>query len=348
MTVSQAIGLCPTLRLIEPDPVHYDEQFANLLAALSEVSPVVEAAELGLAYVGVDGLQGIFGSPEKIIEALRQAVRPSDRPTVRLGWGVGKFTAWVAASRAKPSEAVVVPLGHERSFLASQPIAVLPLDADTHHRLRRLGIRTLGALAGLPEAAITAQFGATGKRLWQLAAGRVVEPVQGRVAPEPIAAALSFFSPVGERELLVHALDQLIARALKHPRRIGWRVYALRVRAEIEGGGSWLTAHLFKDPTADAGRIAAPLRMRLEQSPPTGAVERLVLEFTGFAPGTTELQLFARDAQAAARAGQQRALRSAAREIRMRVKRAVLFHIIEVQPWSRLPERRYALIDYEP
>jgi len=348
MTVSQAIGLCPTLRLIEPDPVHYDEQFANLLAALSEVSPVVEAAELGLAYVGVDGLQGIFGSPEKIIEALRQAVRPSDRPTVRLGWGVGKFTAWVAASRAKPSEAVVVPLGHERSFLASQPIAVLPLDADTHHRLRRLGIRTLGALAGLPEAAITAQFGATGKRLWQLAAGRVIEPVQGRVAPEPISAALSFFSPVGERELLVHALDQLIARALKHPRRIGWRVYALRVRAEIEGGGSWLTAHLFKDPTADAGRIAAPLRMRLEQSPPTGAVERLVLEFTGFAPGTTELQLFARDAQAAARAGQQRALRSAAREIRMRVKRAVLFHIIEVQPWSRLPERRYALIDYEP
>ena len=103
-----------------------------------------------------------------------------------------------------------------------------------------------------------------------------------------------------------------------------------------------------KDPTADGERIAAPLKMRLEQSPPTGAVERLVLEFTAFAPGTTELQLFARDAQAAARAGQQRALRSAAREIRMRVKRAVLYHIIEVQPWSRLPERRYALIDYEP
>jgi DNA polymerase-4/protein ImuB len=348
MTVSQAIGLCPTLRLIEPDPVHYDERFADLLSTLAEVSPVVEAAELGLAYVGVDGLQGIYGSAERIIEALRQAVRSTDRSNVRLGWGVGKFTAWVAASRAKPSEAVVIPLGHERSFLASQPIAVLPLDSDTHHRLRRLGIRTLGALAALPEAAITAQFGAMGKRLWQLAAGRVVEPVTGRIAPEPIRAALSFFTPVGERELLTHALDQLIARALKHPRRIGWRIHALRVRAEIEGGGSWLTAHLFKEPTADAVRIAAPLKTRLEQAPPTGAVERLVLEFTAFAPGTTELQLFARDAQAAARAGQQRALRSAAREIRMRVQRAVLYHIIEVQPWSRLPERRYALIDYEP
>ena len=348
MTVSQAIGICPTLRLIEPDPVHYDEQFATMLSALTEVSPVVEAGELGLVYVGVDGLQGIYGSAEKIVQALRQAVRPSDRQTVRLGWGVGKFTAWVAASRARPSEAVVVPLGHERDFLASQPIAVLPLEADLHHRLRRLGIRTLGMLTTLPEAAITAQFGTTGKRIWQLAAGRVIEPVQGRVEPEPIAAALEFFSPVGERELIVHALEQLIARALKHPRRIGWRVHALRVRAELEGGGSWLTAHLLKEPTADAGRIIAPLKIRLEQSPPTGAVARLVLEFTGFAPGTTELQLFARDAQAAARAGQQRALRSAAREIRLRVKRAALYHIIEVQPWSRLPERRYALIDFEP
>ena len=170
----------------------------------------------------------------------------------------------------------------------------------------------------------------------------------GRVSPEPIVAALTFFTPVGERELLSHSLDQLIARALRHPRRIGWRVHALRLRADLDGSGSWLATILLKDPSADAARIAAPLKIRLEQSPPTGAVERLVLAFTAFAPGTAELQLFARDAQAAARAGQQRALQSAAREIRMRIKRSSLYHIIEVQPWSRLPERRYALIDYEP
>ena len=352
MTVSQAIGLCPTLRLIEPDPIHYDERFAHLLSALSEVSPVVEPGELGLAYVGADGLEGIYGSPLTIIEAIRQSVRPSDRSTVRLGWGVGKFTAWVAASRAKPSEAIVVPAGAEQKFLAPQPIAVLPLDSDTHRRLRQLGVRTLGALSALPEAAVTAQFGDVGRRLWRLAAGRVAEPVEGRVTPEPIVAALTFFTPVGERELLVHSVEQLIARTLKHPRRIGWRVQAVRLRADLEhmanGGGSWLADILLKDPTADGDRIAAPLKVRLEQSPPTGAVERLVLEFTAFAPGTTELQLFARDAQAAARAGQQRALQSAAREIRMRVKRSPLYHIVEVQPWSRLPERRYALIDYEP
>jgi DNA polymerase-4/protein ImuB len=368
MTVSQAIGLCPTMRLIEPDPVHYDDCFARVLAALNEISPVIESGELGLAYVGCDGLEDIFGSPGKIVDAIRGMMErwndgmsgagsPYHRsivPSFRLGFGLGKFTAWVAASRSKPDEAVIVPMGAEKAFLASQPISVLPLDSDTHRRLRQLGIRSLGALAAIPEEAITAQFGAVGRHLWRLAAGRIAEPVAGRLAPEPIVAALTFFTPVGERELLVHSLDQLITRALKHPRRIGWRVHAVRLRADLESGcsvpanRSWMVNMLLKDPTADGDRIAAPLKTRLEQSPPTGAVERLVLEFTAFAPGTTELQLFARDAQAAARAGQQRALRSAAREIRMRVKRSSLYHIVEVQPWSRLPERRYALIDYEP
>jgi DNA polymerase-4/protein ImuB len=351
MTVSQAIGLCPTLRLCEPDPVHYDERFARLLAALNEVSPVVESAELGVAYVGGDGLEGIFGGPEKVVQAIECVVRPKGLRglwCVRLGWGRGKFVAWVAASRAKPGEAIIVPPGGEGKFLAAQPIAVLPLDPDTHRRLRQLGIRTLGALAALPEEAVTAQFGAVGRRLWRLAAGHTVEPVAGRDAPEPIVAALTFFTPVGERDLLERALDQLIARALKHPRRIGWRVLAVRLRAEIEGGRSWLADILLKDPTADAARIAAPLVVRLEQAPPPGAVERLVLELTAFAPGTTELQLFARDAVAAARAGQRRALESAAREIQQRLKHSCLYHVIEVQPWSRLPERRYALIDFEP
>ena len=363
MTVSQAIGLCPSLRLCEPDPVHYDEQFARLLAALSDVSPVVEAAELGRAYVGTDGLEGLYGAPEGIVEELQlrivdcglrignsrvQSAIDNPQSAIRVGWGLGKFVSWVAASRAKPGGAVIVRPGEEGRFLAAQPLAVLPLDPDTHRRLRQLGLSTLGRLAALPQEAVVSQFGAAGRRMWQLAAGEVVERVVGREAPEPIVAALAFFSPVADRAMLAHALDRLLERALKDPRRIGWRVQVVRVRAELEHGASWMITATLKDPTADRDRIAAPLLTRLEQAPPAGAVERLAVEFTGFAPGTAELQLFARDASAAARAGQRRALRTALQEIKLRLKRTLLYHVIEVQPWSRLPERRYALIDYEP
>ncbi len=363
MTVSQAIGVCSALKLCEPDPVHYDGEFSRLLAALSQVSPVIEPAELGRAYVGTDGLEGLYGGQEEMVEKIllriadcglrignkniESAIR-NRQSTIRVGWGRGKFVSWVAASRARPGEAVIVRLGEEGRFLASQPLAVLPLDFDMQRRLRQLGLKTLGALAALPEEAVVSQFGAPGRRLWRLAAGRVSEPVVGQVAPEPIVAELTFYSPVAGRELLELALDRLIDRALKDPRRIGWRVQAVRARAGLEHGASWLAAVTLKDPTADRDRIAAPLKTQLERSPPAGAVERLVVEFTAFAPGTEELQLFARDAAAAARAARRRALQSAAREIKLRVKRSLLYHVIEVQPWSRLPERRYALIDYEP
>jgi len=71
MTVSQAIGLCPALKLCEPDPVHYDERFSQLVAALGTVSPVVEPVELGRAFVGTDGLEGLYGGPEEIVEAIQ-------------------------------------------------------------------------------------------------------------------------------------------------------------------------------------------------------------------------------------------------------------------------------------
>ena len=364
-TVSQAIGLCPALTLCEPDPVHYDAQFSRLLAALGQVSPVIEPSELGRAYVGTDGLEGLYGKPEKIVEVIMCGVRsaecgiesvsplinsalPTPHSALRMGWGMGKFVSWVAATRAQPGQAVIVPPGEEGKFLAAQPLAVLPLDVDTQRRLRRLGIKTLGALAALPEEAVVSQFGRAGRRLWRLAAGRIAEPVVGRVAPEPIVAALTFFSPVAGRELLELALDHLIARALKDPRRSGWRVQVIRARAELEQGASWLAEATLKDPSTERERLLAPLKTQLERSPPAGAVERLVVEFTAFVPGTAELQLFARDAQATARAGRRRALRAAAQEIKLRLKRSLLYHVIEVEPWSRLPERRYALIDYEP
>lgn len=348
MTIGQAIGLCGSLAVFEPDPVYYDDQFARLLLVLSSVSPVIEPVELGRVFVGVDGLEGLYGGPDRQLAAIREAVTVDLSQSIRLGWGRGKFAAWVAASKAKPGEAVVIREGDESAFLESQSIAVLPLQPDSASRLWRLGIKTLGQLAALPEAAVVSQFGREGRAAWRLAAGLAAEPVVGREAPEPIVAALDFPTPIADRLILAHAIERLIEQALRHPRRTGWRVYIARVQAALEQGASWMTQVTLKDPSAEATRIAAPLLTRLEQTPPAGAVERLVVEFTAFAPGTAELQLFARDAQAAARAGRTRALRSAAGEIKTRLNRSMLYRVIEVHPWSRLPERRYALIDFDP
>src|SRR5207249_6026866 len=94
-----------------------------------------------------DGLEGLYGEPEKIVEAIQlrigdcglrignekaESAIHNPKSAIRVGWGRGKFVSWVAATRAKPGAAVIVPVGGEAKFLASQRLAVLPLDPDTH------------------------------------------------------------------------------------------------------------------------------------------------------------------------------------------------------------------------
>ncbi|MCH7776688.1 MAG: hypothetical protein IH878_09140 [Gemmatimonadetes bacterium] len=376
MTVSQAIGLCPMLTLLEADPVHYDELFSRLLLKLGDVSPVVEPMELGRVYVGVDGLERLFGRPEQVLEVIdevlgkawvvdderrrdageavlppyrRTAVPPPERGVVwRMGWARGKFPSWVAATRAKPGNPVVVPNDQLAEFLKAQRIGALPLEPDTHRRLWQLGLRLLGDLAALPEQAVVSQFGREGLLAWRLAAGAIVEPVIGKETPPPILASMDFPTPIVDQGIIANTIGKLTDQALRHPRRTGWRVRSVRVRATLEHGSSWMIDAVLKDPSASRAHIAAPLIVKLGQSPPTGGVQHLTVEFTAFVRGTKELQLFARDAAAAARTGQRRALRWAAREIKTRLKQSMLHHIIEVHPWSRIPERRYALIDFDP
>jgi nucleotidyltransferase/DNA polymerase involved in DNA repair len=409
LTVSQAIGLCSSMTLLEADPVFYDEQFSRLVSALGNFSPVIEPVELGRVYIGVDGVDRLYGTPERQLAVVRriiarcwqgrtdgqtdrrtvgndgqagqtdrqtdgqsgswevgkseslakEGIRASHRtdkrtdrlsvcPSVRLGWARGKFAAWAATKQSKPGEATIVVDAERSAFLAQQSVATLPVEPDTLRRLWQLGIKTLRDLATLPQEAVVSQYGREGRTAWQLAAGYITEPVVGRENPEPISITVDFPLPVADSSILGNALDKLIERALRHPRRIGWRVYIARIRAALEHGSSWLVVVTLKEPSADAEHIAAPLKVKLEQSPPTGAVESMTLEFVEFVPGTKELQLFTRDASSAARAGRRRALRWAAQEIRTRLKRPMLHHIIEVHPWSRLPERRYALIDFDP
>src|SRR5213076_713475 len=59
------------LALLAPDDTRRLWQFARLAAALVTVSPVVEPVELGRAYVGTDGLEWLYGSPQQIVKEIQ-------------------------------------------------------------------------------------------------------------------------------------------------------------------------------------------------------------------------------------------------------------------------------------
>ncbi|RMH11746.1 MAG: DNA polymerase Y family protein, partial [Gemmatimonadetes bacterium] len=358
--VSQAVSLCPSLTLLEPDPAHYDAAAAAMLDALGDVSPVVEPAGRGRVFVGMDGLGRLHGRPQRSIQRCFQALfgvfpRPLVAAT-RAGWAPGRFAAWVAAVGARPGAPLIVEESALPAFLAEQPVAALPADEATLERLERLGIRTLGDLAALPTPALVAQFGAFGRTARAWATGSRIDPVRPFHRPRPVRVSLDLPAPVGNTEALRVALERLLDRALARPARQGRSVQGVRLIGHLEDGGSWSVDVVLRQPTASRDDIAFALRARMMLAPPQRAVERLTVEFFQFGPASRQTDVFDRREEAgrdtAARALDEGnvpgTLRRAVRELKLKLGYSPLYRVIEVDPWSRIPERRHALLTFDP
>src|SRR5215210_6519205 len=74
MRLAEALGRCPGLALIPPDPQRADESWERLLARLEEIGAAVESERAGEAFFGLDGLRGIWGSPERALARARRSL----------------------------------------------------------------------------------------------------------------------------------------------------------------------------------------------------------------------------------------------------------------------------------
>jgi DNA polymerase-4/protein ImuB len=357
--VSRAISLCPSLTLLEPDPAHYDAAQEELVEALMELSPVVEPAGPGRVFLGMDGLERLHGPPtrqvRKALELLLQLFPHPLVASTRVGWAPGKFGAWVAAARSRPGRPILVPEERLPDFLAPCPVSVLPVDPLMIQRLERLGITTLEKLMALPEPALVGQFGTQGRRALEWSTGRRLDPVRPLQRPRPIRTSLGFPAPAGRTETLHGALDHLMEKALARPARRGRSVQGVRLRARLEGGGSWSVESVIREPTARKDALTFPLKGKMALSPPPRAVESLALELFQFGPATSQPGLFHRKEAAGRESGGMEmeegmippALQEAVKELKLKLGFSPLYRVVEMDPWSRIPERRYALLNFE-
>jgi nucleotidyltransferase/DNA polymerase involved in DNA repair len=331
-----------------------------MLEVLTELTPIVEPAGRGRVFLGMDGLGRLFGSPQRQIErALSSLFRVFPSPLVaatRAGMAPGKFGSWVAAASARSGEPVIIPEARLSSFFARCPIGSLPVDPLVIQRLERLGVHTLGELRRFPEPSLVAQFGEDGKNALAWSTARRIDPVRPWHRPRPIRVSLEFSNPVGITETLHGALDRLVERALSRSARRGRSVAGVRMGAHLEGGGSWFIETILREPTSDRERIAAPLRAKMAIAPPPKAVETLLLELTNFGAPSAQTSLFDRKEENGRAAGGfdfndgevPVTLRDAIKELKLRLGHSPLYRVVEVDPWSRIPERRHALLSFDP
>jgi protein ImuB len=268
-------------------------------------------------------------------EVLRRALEAAGAEwQPRVGAATRRFAALAAASVAPPGHALVVDDGETDLFLEPLPLDLLPLTVDRRRELSELGIRRLGELAGLTRASVADRLGPDGAEAWRLVHGEDGARVEPRRPTEEIAEALSFPEAIGNALSLEQAFAALLDRLLGRPERGGRAPRQLTLSARLIGGGSWRRSLTLREPSAEPARLRAALAPKLAELPAPVLELRLELvELTEHDGHQLEL-LPAAGGELDVR------LREGLRQVRASTGSGSVNQVVEVAPWSRIPESR--------
>ncbi len=374
LQIRKALALSPDATILPPDPVLYRAKWEAILDALHTISPEVEDEELGRAYLNVDGLGGHFQGESDLAAHLVTAVRAASGLEATIGLANGKFPSFAAANfkhgdgpigntpnpafadaiaAVSPAAglslagsgvlpvglapALEVPAGDEAAFLAPLDVGLLPVDPEIVSRLLLFGLQTMGEVAALTLPELQSQFGFEGKRLWQLVNGIDEAPLRLRPIEERLEAALSFETPVAGIDVLVAAAKQLLSR-LRLPLR-SRAARELVLQAELVSGRGWERRLVLREAVSDSKRLSFVLRESLQNAPPPNAVRNISLRLAGLT-GETGKQLSLGE-----RGRLQRQLEESIRQLKARYGYSPVFHCLDVEPWSAIPEQRQILVE---
>jgi DNA polymerase-4/protein ImuB len=343
MPLRDARTVARDLTLLPPDPVFYARTFDALLDALEDAEPAVEPGDDGVAFAAIDPHADEAGE-WRAAARLLAAVRDNAGVTASAGIGEGKFIAWCAAVVSAPGEATIVPSGAEAAFVEPLSASFLPVSYETQRKLALYGLRSIGDIARLPAGAVQAQFKHEGARLHELARGIDRAPFVPRTRREPVGASLTMPAPTVNGGALIIAARQLAGRLLQAPAMRYRQVRQLRLSMALLDGGSWERTLTFREPLGDEESIVFALKKLIEPLQLAGPVEEMALEFVGLTGETGKQRslLFAEQARRRAQ------LFAALSQLKQRFGgESQVTRVVEVEPWSRIPERRYALIDYD-
>jgi nucleotidyltransferase/DNA polymerase involved in DNA repair len=342
LPLREVLALCRDAVILRPDPVRIAAVLDKVLNGLQHVSPAVEP-EGDRFLLDLRGLCDVYQADLSIFErSVRSAVPRLLHP--QIGVAGGRFTAMVAARSAPFPGLLAVDASETQEFLAPLPVSRLPLDPDALRRLDLFGLHTIGDFAALPFAAVQAQFGPAGACAWQLANGQDDEPVVPRRFSPIAGASILFDDPLASIDAVTMAVDHLLARAFRSPVLNGHAVRQARLRALLTDGTSWERLITFKEAllNRDAARSALKSKLQLPNALPPAPIEELSLDLMGLDGESAKQSSFF-----SIHARQEGQISEAARQLSARYGDAFLYRVVEVEPWSRILERRWALLPYD-
>lgn len=227
MSFADARAFCPDLVSRPADP-EGDARFLHMLRRwATRYCPWVGLeGEDGLV-LDVTGSVHLWGDEGGMLADMRARMARAGL-SVRLGLGDTRGAAWALA---RHGEGVAAP-GTALAALGPLPVAALRLDEQVVVALQRLGLRTIGDLAGTARAPLARRFGPGLLMRLDQALGHQPEQITPLADPPHFAVRMSLPDPIGLFEDVMAGTERLLTRlcaSLKAHER-GTRVLRLTLR----------------------------------------------------------------------------------------------------------------------
>lgn len=175
---------CPHLAVIPPNFPLYVEKSNAFIKLLKRHSPIVEQYSIDEAFCDMTGMEKLHGNPVTFAHTLREEIKNNLGFTVNIGVSNNKLLAKMASDFTKPDRVHTLFPDEIQTKLWPLPIENLfYVGKSTSKKLRFLGIKTIGKLAGSDPEIIKAHFKKHGEVIWNYANGIDTDILKDR--PDP-------------------------------------------------------------------------------------------------------------------------------------------------------------------
>ena len=185
-------------------------------------------------------------------------MREQQSITCSVGVAPVKFVAKIASARCKPDGLLVVPADGLLDFLHPLPVSALwGVGGHAEQVLGRLGLRTVGDIAHVPQATLRRELGAAGEHLWALAWGRDERRVSPGREEKSVGAEETFPTDVDDPEVIRRELLRLSGRTARALRGAGCVARTVTVKLRLASFRTITRSRTLAEPTDVAREIYA-------------------------------------------------------------------------------------------
>lgn len=260
----EARRMCPWITFVHPHMQLYIDYSLQITTIFERFTDRVLPYSIDEQFLDLTGSANIYGSPrETALEMVRMVLKETDI-RCRIGMGENLLQAKMACDCfAKKKADAFFELKSANYAAHTWPLPIGSLFGVGHRMERnfhRIGVRTIGHLAGLPREMLRRRWGINGEVLWLNAHGIDYSTVESNTVPEQkgighTATLPRDYRKQSEIELVLFEMTEEVCFRARQQGRIGSTVHLYCKGADFDYPTGFSRQKKLPEPTATAIQI---------------------------------------------------------------------------------------------